>query len=59
MSLPHDPQDHEQFESLCTGVEDYETLPVINTRPDVTWLFGEEAQSDSLNDEILAGLVSP
>ena len=59
MNLPHDPQDHEQFESLCTGVEDYEPLPVITTRPEVTWLFGEKAQSDSLNDEILAGLVSP
>ncbi|HWD64145.1 MAG TPA: hypothetical protein VG405_03150 [Solirubrobacteraceae bacterium] len=59
MTFPHDPQEHEHFESLCTGVEDYEPLPVITTRPDIAPLVGDEAQSDSLNDEILAGLVTP
>ena len=59
MNLPQDPQEHEQFESLCTGVEDYEHLPVITTRPEIAPLVGDEAQAESLNDEILAGLVSP
>lgn len=59
MNLPHDPQEHEQFESLCTDIQDYEHLPVITTRPDVTHLLDDESQSDSINDEILAGLVSP
>jgi hypothetical protein len=59
MTFPQDPQEHEEFESLCTGVEDYEPLPTITTRPDIEPLCSDEAQSDSLNDEILAGLVSP
>jgi hypothetical protein len=59
MTFPHDPQEHEQFESLCTGVEDYEPLPVITTRPDIAPLVSDDAQADSINDEILAGLVSP
>jgi hypothetical protein len=59
VTFPHDPQEHEQFESLCTGVEDYEPLPVIETRPNIAPLIDRQAQSDSINDEILAGLVSP
>ena len=59
MTFPHDPQEHEQFDSLCTGVEDYEHLPVITTWPDIAPMLDDEAQADSLNDEILAGLVTP
>jgi hypothetical protein len=59
MSFPDNPQEHEEFEVLCTGVEDYEPLPVITTRPDIAPRLGPDAQADSINDEILAGLVSP
>jgi hypothetical protein len=59
MTFPQDPQAHEQFDSLCAGVEDYEPLPTITPRPALAPLLSEAAQSDSLNDEILAGLISP
>ncbi|HET9718675.1 MAG TPA: hypothetical protein VFP55_01220 [Solirubrobacteraceae bacterium] len=59
MTFPENSQEHEEFENLCTGVEDYEPLPVITTRPEIAPLLSHEAQADSINDEILAGLVSP
>lgn len=59
MTFPEISQEHEEFETLCTGVEDYEPLPVISTRPEIAPLLGHDAQANSINDEILAGLVSP
>lgn len=59
MTLPQNPQEHEQFDSLVAQVEDYEPLPEINTRPDIASLLSDEAQTDSLDAEILAGLVTP
>lgn len=59
MTFPENPQEHDEFETLCTGVEDYEPLPMITTRPDIAPLLTHDAQADSINEEILAGLVSP
>ena len=59
MTLPQNPQEHEQFDSLCAEIEEYETLPEINTRPDIAPLLTDDAQTDSLDAEILAGLVTP
>ena len=57
-----DPQmptsDHVQFDSLCATVEDYETLPELHPRPTRTPPAGE-ADTDGIDAEILAGLVSP
>jgi hypothetical protein len=52
-------QDHPEFENLTSGLEDYETLPEINTHPDITPLLTDEAQTKSLEEQILARLVSP
>jgi hypothetical protein len=59
MTLPQNPQEHEQFDSLVAEIDDYEPLPEISTRPDVAPLLSGEAQSDSIDAEILAGLVTP
>jgi hypothetical protein len=58
MTFPQNPQEHEQFDSLCAEVEDYETLPEVTTRLDIAPLLTEE-QTESFDAEILAGLVSP
>jgi hypothetical protein len=58
MTFPQNPQEHEQFDSLCAEVEDYETLPEVTTRPDIAPLLTEE-QTESFDAEILAGLVLP
>ena len=57
-----DPQmptaDHVHFEELCASVEDYETLPELHARPTRT-PPAAEADTDVMDAEILAGLVSP
>jgi hypothetical protein len=61
-----DPQmptpDHAQFDDLCQGVEEYETLPELHPSPthgtgpaDP----GAAADTDAIDAEILAGLVTP
>lgn len=59
MTLPQNPQEHEQFDSLVAEIEDYEPLPEWGTRPDIAPLLSQEAQTESIDAEILAGLVTP
>ncbi len=60
MTWEHAPHEHVQFDSLCAGVEDYETLPEYVPGPrDTTPHLTAEQRSESIDEEILAGLVSP
>lgn len=59
MTFPHNPQEHEQFDGLCAEIEDYETLPEITTRPDIASQLTDDERTESIDAEILAGLVSP
>jgi hypothetical protein len=52
--------DHEQFDSLCADLEDWETLPVLTAGPtedDAT--EPEEEHVEPIDGLILAGLVLP
>ncbi len=60
MTFSQNPQDHVQFDHLCAQVEDYEPLPELVPGPrDTTPNLGSGDQSESIDAEILAGLVSP
>ncbi len=58
---PHMPTAHHMtFDDLCEGVEEYETLPELHVQPTRDPRPAEtEADSDAIDAEILAGLVSP
>lgn len=60
MMDPQTPHEHVQFDSLTAGVEEYETLPeVMPGRADTTAQLEAEARTESIDEEILAALVSP
>jgi hypothetical protein len=58
-----DPSEHQQFDSLCAQVEDYEPLPdpvPVAGAPVCRPLVDDpDEQLASLDEVILAGLVSP
>ena len=50
--------DHQQFDSLCEGVEEYDALPTPQRERE--WITRPDEESDErLDDQILAALVSP
>ena len=62
MMTPRMPSDdHEQFDAICSPLEDFETLPTVVAGP--TGLREEEEvfeeRSAPLDGLILAGLVAP
>jgi hypothetical protein len=60
MTFPDTRHDQSHFDSLCAEVEDYERLPEVLPGPfDVTPYLSDDEQTDSIDAEILAGLVSP
>jgi hypothetical protein len=60
MDQPYAPHDHMQFYSLTAQVEDYEPLPEVVPGPaDTTFGLTADEREDSIDEEILAGLVSP
>ena len=54
-------QDHTQFDAMCAGVEEFETLPEVGAAPApvITWVDPEGEEQTALDGQILAGLVSP
>jgi hypothetical protein len=49
--------EHVEFDRLCAAVEDFEPLPARSGAPFEGW--GEEDEETPLDEQILAGLVSP
>jgi len=49
--------DHLEFDLLCAGVEEFEPLPEVQSRP--LEHEQENEQDTSIDSQILAGLVSP
>jgi hypothetical protein len=49
--------EHQKFDELCSGVEEFETLPEVSTGP----LEREPEDEDAtpMDGQILAGLVTP
>jgi hypothetical protein len=61
MTGPEPPlHDQAKFDSLCVGIDDYETLPELTPGPadGAPWRTDED-RLELLDEEILAGLVSP
>jgi hypothetical protein len=54
---PTSSQDHVEFDRMCAGVEEFETLPEVPSPP----LEREPSDEDdtSMDDQIMAGLVTP
>ena len=52
---------HAQFDALCAGVEDFETLPELGPVPRDTGepTRGAPHDESTLDEQILAGLVTP
>jgi hypothetical protein len=57
---PAQSAEHAQFDTMCDGLEDYDTLPLLTPSPAPTDRpdYGEE-RSKELDERILAALVSP
>jgi len=54
------PNEHAQFDNLCSSVEDYEPLPEVAPGPaGTTPALSQQEHVDSIDSEILAALVSP
>jgi hypothetical protein len=53
--------DHTQFDALCAGVDDFETLPAVTAAPplDAAPTDPDDPDDSGMNAQILAGLVSP
>jgi hypothetical protein len=52
---------HHQFDALCAGVEEFDTLPELGPAPIADHGDRDDAQptKSALDEQILAGLVSP
>jgi hypothetical protein len=48
---------HLEFDQLCSGVQEFEPLPELQSRP--LEREPEEEDDSSIDSQILAGLVSP
>jgi len=48
---------HMEFDQLCAGVEEFEPLPTLSSN--ALEAEAESEENTSLNEQILAGLVSP
>jgi hypothetical protein len=48
---------HIEFDQLCAGVEEFEPLPTLSSN--ALEAEAESEENTSLNEQILAGLVSP
>ena len=60
MTFPHTPQEPSQFNALCQQIDEYETLPEATAVPwEQLSELSETERTESLDAEILAGLVSP
>ena len=68
MSELHQPTpDHAEFDAICDGLEDWETLPEPTTAPDAqaAWRAAQggegsqPAEETPLDEQILAGLITP
>ena len=60
MTFSQTPQEGQLFDHLCARVEEYEPLPEVVPGPgETTPQLSADAPSDSIDAEILAGLVSP
>jgi hypothetical protein len=53
--------DHRRFDSLCEGLEEYDSLPSVQTPApaDTPEWHRSEHPDEALDDQILAGLVTP
>jgi len=52
--------DRRRFDSLCEGLEEYDSLPSVHSAPADTPEWHKPDQPDELlDDQILAGLVTP
>ncbi len=54
-------QDHARFDAMCAGVEDWERLPELPPPAPEAPMGPDAREGDdsSLDEQILAGLVSP
>jgi hypothetical protein len=50
--------EHDTFDALCSKLEDYDSLPTL-TVPDPAPEYLREHPEEELDDQILAGLISP
>jgi hypothetical protein len=52
--------EHVQFDALCEGLDEYDALPARRPEPpQPAQVHDEDGRSERLDDQILAGLVSP
>jgi hypothetical protein len=52
--------EHVQFDALCEGLDEYDALPTMPPEPpQPVQDHDEDGRSERLDDQILAGLVSP
>jgi hypothetical protein len=49
--------DHAEFDQLCRGLDEYDAMP--NPQEDATRLQATDEPTEQLDDQILAGLVTP
>ena len=49
--------DHAEFDQLCGGLDEYDTMP--NPHEDASRLSEFDEPEEQLDDQILGGLVSP
>lgn len=54
-------QEHPRFDALCSGVQEWETLPEPDAPTGIQMTADEDGEENgsALDSQILAGLVSP